>query len=185
VNAKQGSNNVPQAPAQTLPSVAGPTLAASTNAYTYSKTSPAKPSTTQAPPASLQPPPLPLPQAPVILKAPNSTLPPVPTNTLNSVLQHTKQAFSAASQPPQPPSKSQYGQALGDPPACLIPGCGKPVHVDENGMPASDYCSQRHRERAVNSGMVSPCIMCLSLPQGDADHFCSRLCREEALSKPT
>jgi hypothetical protein len=39
--------------------------------------------------------------------------------------------------------------------------------------------------QAVNSGMASPCIMCLSLPQGDIDHFCSRLCREEALSKPT
>lgn len=38
--------------------------------------------------------------------------------------------------------------------------------------------------QAVNSGMVEPCIMCLSLPQGDMDHFCSRLCRDEALSKP-
>jgi hypothetical protein len=29
---------------------------------------------------------------------------------------------------------------------CLIPGCGKPVHVDAKGMKSSDYCSQRHRE---------------------------------------
>jgi hypothetical protein len=39
--------------------------------------------------------------------------------------------------------------------------------------------------QAVNSGIASACIMCLNFPQGDTDHFCSRMCREEALSKPT
>ncbi len=29
---------------------------------------------------------------------------------------------------------------------CLIPGCGKPVHVDAKGVKTSDYCSLRHRE---------------------------------------
>ncbi|KAJ2932507.1 hypothetical protein H1R20_g4587, partial [Candolleomyces eurysporus] len=40
---------------------------------------------------------------------------------------------------------------------CLIPGCGKPVHVDSKGMKTSDYCSQRHREEAVSSGLVQAC----------------------------
>jgi hypothetical protein len=38
--------------------------------------------------------------------------------------------------------------------------------------------------QAVNSGIAPACIMCLNLPQGDTDYFCSRMCREEALSKP-
>ncbi|KAJ7472734.1 hypothetical protein FB451DRAFT_1469686 [Mycena latifolia] len=65
---------------------------------------------------------------------------------------------------------------------CLIPGCGKPVHVDGTGV-MSDYCSKKHREEAVSSGLVSPCIMCLTLPQSDTDYFCGRDCREEAMNK--
>lgn len=82
-------------------------------------------------------------------------------NAAATVLQSVKQAFSTSSQPQQlQPQKSEsYSQgstksrssqtlATAPPPAldCLIPGCGKPVHVDENGYPASAYCSQRHRE---------------------------------------
>lgn len=37
---------------------------------------------------------------------------------------------------------------------------------------------------AVESGLVSPCIMCLTMPQSNVDHFCGRACREGALSKP-
>ncbi|RXW20686.1 hypothetical protein EST38_g5153 [Candolleomyces aberdarensis] len=66
---------------------------------------------------------------------------------------------------------------------CLVPGCGKPVHVDSKGMKTSDYCSQRHREEAVSSGLVQGCIMCLTKPQSHTDYFCSRACREESLSK--
>ncbi|TFK36681.1 hypothetical protein BDQ12DRAFT_686325, partial [Crucibulum laeve] len=66
---------------------------------------------------------------------------------------------------------------------CLIPGCGKPVHVDSRGMKTSDYCSMRHREEAVVSGLVSPCIMCLVLPQSETDYFCGKACREESMNK--
>ncbi|KIM40646.1 hypothetical protein M413DRAFT_165692 [Hebeloma cylindrosporum] len=67
---------------------------------------------------------------------------------------------------------------------CLIPGCGQPVHVDAKGVKVSEYCSMRHREEAVTSGLVAPCIMCLTLPQSENDYFCSRLCREDSMSKP-
>ncbi|KAF5341907.1 hypothetical protein D9611_001973 [Ephemerocybe angulata] len=67
---------------------------------------------------------------------------------------------------------------------CLIPGCGKPAHVDAKGMKTSDYCSQRHREEAVATGLASPCIMCMTKPQSHTDYFCSRTCREESLNKP-
>ncbi|KAF7374360.1 hypothetical protein MSAN_00320000 [Mycena sanguinolenta] len=36
---------------------------------------------------------------------------------------------------------------------------------------------------AVASGIVPPCIMCLTLPQSDTDYFCSKNCREEAMTK--
>ncbi|RDB29285.1 hypothetical protein Hypma_014878 [Hypsizygus marmoreus] len=74
-------------------------------------------------------------------------------------------------------------QPPADPPECLIPGCGKPVHVDAQGMKTSDYCSKRHREEAVESGVAEPCILCLTLPQSEKDYFCSRACREEAMKK--
>ncbi|KDR68588.1 hypothetical protein GALMADRAFT_231236 [Galerina marginata CBS 339.88] len=66
---------------------------------------------------------------------------------------------------------------------CLIPGCGQPVHVDAKGVKVSEYCSMRHREEAVASGLASPCIMCLTLPQSETDYFCSRGCREESMNK--
>ncbi|KAI0790017.1 hypothetical protein C8Q75DRAFT_136159 [Abortiporus biennis] len=70
------------------------------------------------------------------------------------------------------------------PAVCALPDCDEPVYVDRNGQQASDYCSMSHREEAVESGLVSPCIMCLTMPQSNVDHFCGRSCREEALSKP-
>ncbi|KAJ7757693.1 hypothetical protein DFH07DRAFT_457522 [Mycena maculata] len=72
--------------------------------------------------------------------------------------------------------------AIQQPLNCLIPGCGQPVHVDSSGV-MSDYCSRKHREEAVSSGLVSPCIMCMTLPQSDTDYFCGRDCREEAMNK--
>lgn len=36
---------------------------------------------------------------------------------------------------------------------------------------------------AVTSGLISPCIMCLVLPQSDSDYFCSKACREESMNK--
>lgn len=104
----------------------------------------------------MQPPPLPLPPAQASLRYPNPNVTAAPANPTTSVLQSVKQAFASVSQTQPPPSKAppyiqtnsraQYPQAPGVAPDCLIPGCGKPVHVDENGLPASDYCSQRHRE---------------------------------------
>ncbi|KAF9260051.1 hypothetical protein L218DRAFT_625005 [Marasmius fiardii PR-910] len=66
---------------------------------------------------------------------------------------------------------------------CRIPGCGKPVFADANGQSTSEYCSMTHRQEAVSSGLVEPCIMCLDLPQSEMDYFCGRACREEALNK--
>jgi len=66
---------------------------------------------------------------------------------------------------------------------CLIPGCGQPVYVDAKGLKTSAYCSMRHRQEAVDSGLASPCIFCLELPQSDTDYFCSQECREESLNK--
>ena len=37
-------------------------------------------------------------------------------------------------------------QQASDNTECLIPGCGKPVHVNAKGVKASDYCSMRCRE---------------------------------------
>jgi hypothetical protein len=37
-------------------------------------------------------------------------------------------------------------QPVADDIECLIPGCGKPVHVDAKGVKTSEYCSMRHRE---------------------------------------
>ncbi|KAI0080960.1 hypothetical protein K474DRAFT_47076 [Panus rudis PR-1116 ss-1] len=68
-------------------------------------------------------------------------------------------------------------------PKCAIPGCDEPVHVDRNGLQTSEYCSQRHREEAVDAGLVSPCVMCLTMPQSKNDYFCGRVCREEANHK--
>jgi len=89
--------------------------------------------------------------------------------------------------PSAPPAGAQplrlSTQEAADDLECLIPGCGKPVHRDAQGVTTSDYCSMRHREEAVASGYASPCIMCLTLPQSDTDYFCSRVCREESLNK--
>ncbi|KAI0784008.1 hypothetical protein BC629DRAFT_1594126 [Irpex lacteus] len=68
------------------------------------------------------------------------------------------------------------------PAVCQLPGCEEYAHVDANGD-VSDYCSQAHREEAVDKGLVDPCIKCLIMPQSKADYFCSRTCREEALHK--
>ncbi|KAF8150099.1 hypothetical protein B0H34DRAFT_732421 [Crassisporium funariophilum] len=107
---------------------------------------------------------------------------PVAQNAMTNGAVH----ISAASSQP-PPSAAQQLHLSAQPSTinleCLIPGCGQPVHVDAKGVKSSDYCSMRHREEAVTSGLVSPCIMCLTLPQSENDYFCSRVCREESLSK--
>ncbi|KAJ7574683.1 hypothetical protein C8J56DRAFT_802510, partial [Mycena floridula] len=70
-----------------------------------------------------------------------------------------------------------------DPVNCAIPGCGQPVHVDGAGLKISKYCLMRHHEKAVMSGLVSPCIMCLVLPQCETDYFCGCECRQDMLNK--
>ncbi|EGN95183.1 hypothetical protein SERLA73DRAFT_162720 [Serpula lacrymans var. lacrymans S7.3] len=79
--------------------------------------------------------------------------------------------------PPKPATKRNA------PGTCVIPGCGKPSFVDNSGA-TSDYCSIKHREEAVTSGVVLACIMCKRFPQSDANHFCSKACRDQALVKP-
>jgi len=67
---------------------------------------------------------------------------------------------------------------------CKVSGCQKPVHIDPSGhYEASEYCSIRHLLQAVQSGLVSPCIMCLTMPRSKQDYFCGKKCREEALKK--
>ncbi|KAF9790460.1 hypothetical protein BJ322DRAFT_1036609 [Thelephora terrestris] len=66
---------------------------------------------------------------------------------------------------------------------CRLAGCGKPVHTDPTSNHASEYCSNRHREEAVTTGQVTPCIMCLKMPRTRIDHFCSKACRDAALSQ--
>ncbi|TFL04071.1 hypothetical protein BDV98DRAFT_602537 [Pterulicium gracile] len=73
--------------------------------------------------------------------------------------------------------------STGPRPKCRIPNCKEIVYVDNEGV-YGEFCSQLCREEAVDTDLVSPCIMCMSLPHGRADHFCSRVCREDALSKP-
>ncbi|KIK66880.1 hypothetical protein GYMLUDRAFT_55515 [Collybiopsis luxurians FD-317 M1] len=70
-----------------------------------------------------------------------------------------------------------------EPIECLIPGCNQPVYVDATGQKQSAYCSMRHRQEAVESGLASPCIFCLQLPQSETDYFCSKECREESMNK--
>ncbi|KAF4614046.1 hypothetical protein D9613_007446 [Agrocybe pediades] len=41
---------------------------------------------------------------------------------------------------------STGNQQAADDLECIIPGCGKPVHVNAKGMKASEYCSMRCRE---------------------------------------
>ncbi|KAH7910200.1 hypothetical protein BJ138DRAFT_1180465 [Hygrophoropsis aurantiaca] len=69
------------------------------------------------------------------------------------------------------------------PGVCIIPGCGKPSHVDKNGA-KTDYCSVGHREEGVNLGYEEACIMCSRYPQSGTDYFCSKACREQAMNKP-
>ncbi|KAF7970557.1 hypothetical protein HWV62_23649, partial [Athelia sp. TMB] len=130
------------------------------------KTLPARPLTMAGAPGA-QPPPLPVPpQAPPARSRPPVPQAPLPANPAAAVLQSVKQAFSGGAPPPPPPPppppapsggknqgyvyippQSQLPQTKGGATLiCLIPGCGKPVHLDDNGLPASDYCSQRHRE---------------------------------------
>jgi hypothetical protein len=41
----------------------------------------------------------------------------------------------------------------------------------------------RYYREAVITGQVKACIMCLKMPRGSVDHFCSKACREAALSQ--
>ncbi|KAJ7111955.1 hypothetical protein C8R44DRAFT_882985 [Mycena epipterygia] len=122
----------------------------------------------------------------------NAPLPAPVTSSAQPKLPRNNPFLNVTNQPPQsntPAAASSdtaapnaVPQAPLQPLDCLIPGCGQPVHVDSSGV-MSDYCSKKHREEAVSSGLVSPCIMCLTLPQSDTDYFCGRDCREEAMNK--
>ncbi|KAF9648841.1 hypothetical protein BDM02DRAFT_3114857 [Thelephora ganbajun] len=69
------------------------------------------------------------------------------------------------------------------PTTCRLTGCGKPVYMDATSNQVSEYCSKRHREEAVIIGQVKACVMCLKMPRSSTDHFCSKACREAALSQ--
>lgn len=73
-------------------------------------------------------------------------------------------------------------QAAIVPTTCSFAGCTKPVYTDPTSNHPSEYCSRRHREEAVSSGQAKPCIMCLKMPRSSTDHFCSKVCRDAALS---
>ncbi|KAJ6512671.1 hypothetical protein C8R45DRAFT_961046 [Mycena sanguinolenta] len=131
-------------------------------------------------------------QAPPPISAPNPAPAPAnpqPKQPRNNPFLHSKQppasgtpAVPVSSGAAAAPNSSAAPPDPAQPLECLIPGCGQPVHVDASGA-MSDYCSKKHREEAVASGIVPPCIMCLTLPQSDTDYFCSKNCREEAMSK--
>ncbi|KAJ3561709.1 hypothetical protein NP233_g10029 [Leucocoprinus birnbaumii] len=79
-------------------------------------------------------------------------------------------------------SKPNVSTKPSDDTKCAIPGCKQSVYVDDEGT-LSEFCSLRHREEAVKSGLREPCIMCLVLPQSDTDYFCSKACLEESMNK--
>jgi len=85
---------------------------------------------------------------------------------------------------PNDPALSASLQYMSNPPSstCRLMGCEKTVFVDPATDHQSEYCSQKHREEAVTSGQVDPCIMCKKMPRSLYDHFCSKACREKALS---
>ncbi|PFH48380.1 hypothetical protein AMATHDRAFT_76772 [Amanita thiersii Skay4041] len=95
----------------------------------------------------------------------------IPASNTSSANSSNTAQLSAGTHPPIAPT------------LCLIPGCGKPVHVDAQGLFPSSYCSKKHREEAVRLGLVDPCIMCLTKPQSDLDYFCGKACREESMKK--
>lgn len=152
----------------------------------------------QAPPVAAPPQPSPKAGPPVSAASPP---PAKPLGRNNPFIGSTSKnpTLAANSTDPTPQLTQPAGTQAQGLPECLIPGCGKPVHIDSSGSKTSEYCSMRHREyalkfmfycnvltsrrQAVTDGLVSPCIMCLSLPQSDTDYFCSRECREEAMSK--
>jgi len=112
-------------------------------------------------------------------------VPIVPPNVSNSMappvvpLQTQPQAAVVGNAPlPIPNNAVPVSSSTG---VCLISGCGKPVYT-AGASQSSEYCSQRHREEAVTSGLVQPCIMCHKLPRSAADHFCSKACRDKALA---
>jgi len=80
------------------------------------------------------------------------------------------------------PSLHSTSNLSGLPGVCRLNGCDKSVFVDPVTHYRSEYCSQKHREDATIFGQVNPCIMCLKMPRGPNDHFCSRACRDKALS---
>ncbi|KIJ65302.1 hypothetical protein HYDPIDRAFT_111234 [Hydnomerulius pinastri MD-312] len=95
-------------------------------------------------------------------------------------------AAPAAVVPPATKNTSKGGKPGGPPKpppgTCAIPNCGKPSHVDKNGV-KTGYCSIKHREEAVTLGLEAPCIMCQRYPQGASDYFCSSACRKQSMVK--
>jgi len=83
---------------------------------------------------------------------------------------------------PSDPWQQSTPTSFGPQMTCRLKGCKKPVFVDPATHRQSGFCSRRHREDAAAFGQVSPCIMCLKMPRGLDDHFCSKTCRDRALS---
>ncbi|KAI0090986.1 hypothetical protein BDY19DRAFT_668979 [Irpex rosettiformis] len=146
------------------------------------------------PHASPPPPPPPQPQSSAPLTSSKSyNVPPTKqvnfaaTSNLKSSRSHTQPQHqyqhASIAVDPQAQAVSPTVLEYPDSPAvCQIPGCEEYAHVDANGD-VSEYCSQAHREEAVDKGLVDPCIKCLIMPQSKTDYFCGRTCREEALHK--
>ncbi|KAH9942779.1 hypothetical protein B0H21DRAFT_518435 [Amylocystis lapponica] len=68
------------------------------------------------------------------------------------------------------------------PQICALPGCAELAYRDASGTSSGEYCSRRHRDEAART-RIEMCIMCGKLPQGRADRFCGKTCRDKALRK--
>lgn len=63
---------------------------------------------------------------------------------------------SVASSNPLPVAQQLHisTQPSADDLECYIPGCGKAVHVDAQGVKTSNYCSMRHREYVTSLTLI-------------------------------
>ncbi|KAJ3557059.1 hypothetical protein NM688_g1676 [Phlebia brevispora] len=67
---------------------------------------------------------------------------------------------------------------------CRLAGCSRPVHVNADGT-LSEWCSHRHRVKAVAAGKAEACLFCRQLPKamvnGKRSDFCSTRCGRDAI----
>jgi len=83
---------------------------------------------------------------------------------------------SSASSPRGSPAASQI---------CKLAGCKSPVFRNADGTPGQ-FCSRSHCREALATGKAEACMLCKEMPKtiynGKESDFCSRRCRETAIS---